>query len=338
VAVAFNVNVHVLVLLPPLEQAPDQIASRPFETLSVIDVPPAKDADPLLPTLTLIPAGLEVMRSPLRPVALTVSVTAPVCPCGVTVNVVVRVTAPALAVIVTGVDAATADVVIANVAVVAPCATVTLAGIVATAWLSLSVTANPPEGADAVSVTVPCDELPPTTDEGLTDTADSDAGAAVGVTVSVAVRVTPPALAVMVTAVDAATEVVPIPKVALVAPCATVTLAGTVAAAWLSLSVTANPPAGAAAVSVTVPCDALPPTTDDGFTETVESAAVAVAARGMKLRTEDHGPTVPTELIPRTRHQCCRAASEGIVSCDAVCVWSMTRGVENVLESSTWMR
>ena len=69
-----NVNVHVRCLLPPLEHAPDQIASRPFETLSVIDVPVVNDADPVLPTATLIPAGLDVTRSPLRPVAVTVSV------------------------------------------------------------------------------------------------------------------------------------------------------------------------------------------------------------------------------------------------------------------------
>ena len=70
------VNVHVFVLSPPLEQAPDQTTSRPFETLSVIDVPVAKEADPELPTATLIPAGLELTRSPLRPVAVTVSVAA----------------------------------------------------------------------------------------------------------------------------------------------------------------------------------------------------------------------------------------------------------------------
>ena len=69
-----KVNVHVLRLLPPLEQAPDQIASRPFETLSVIDVPFVNDAEPVLPTATLIPAGVEVMREPLRPVAVTVNV------------------------------------------------------------------------------------------------------------------------------------------------------------------------------------------------------------------------------------------------------------------------
>jgi hypothetical protein len=82
--------VHVFVLFPPLEQAPDQIASRPFVTLKVIDVPTLNDADPVLPTFTLIPAGLDVTRSPLRPVAVTVSVA--VCPGGFTVSVVVRVT------------------------------------------------------------------------------------------------------------------------------------------------------------------------------------------------------------------------------------------------------
>jgi hypothetical protein len=175
--VAVSVNVHVLALFPPLEQAPDQIASRPFETLSVIAVPPANDADPLLPTGTLIPDGLEVMRSPLRPVAVSVKVA--VCPAGVTVSVAVRATLPALAVIVTGVDAVTPVVVIANVALADPCATVTFAGILAAPLLSANVTTNPPAGAAAVNVTVPCDGLPPATEAGLTETADSAAGVAV---------------------------------------------------------------------------------------------------------------------------------------------------------------
>ena len=69
------VKVQVLALLPPLEQAPDQTASRPFVTLSVIAVPLVKPAEPVLPTVTLIPAGLDVTRSPLRPLAVTVRVT-----------------------------------------------------------------------------------------------------------------------------------------------------------------------------------------------------------------------------------------------------------------------
>ncbi len=68
------VNVHVFVLFPPLEHAPDQIVSRPFEALNVIEVPVANDPHPELPTATLMPAGLDVTRSPLLPVALTVSV------------------------------------------------------------------------------------------------------------------------------------------------------------------------------------------------------------------------------------------------------------------------
>ena len=69
-----NVNVHVFRLLPPLEQAPDQIASRPLVTLSVIARAGGERREPLLPVLTLIPRGDDVTRSPPRPVAVTVSV------------------------------------------------------------------------------------------------------------------------------------------------------------------------------------------------------------------------------------------------------------------------
>src|SRR5215510_4339079 len=66
-ALPVRVNVHVFTLFPPLEQAPDHIASRPLVTLSVTEVPVANAAEPVLPTATLIPAGLELTRSPLRP-------------------------------------------------------------------------------------------------------------------------------------------------------------------------------------------------------------------------------------------------------------------------------
>ena len=74
VALPLSVNVQVFVLFPPLEHAPDQMTSRLFVALSVIVVPVANDADPLLPTATLMPAGFEVTRSPPRPVAVTVRV------------------------------------------------------------------------------------------------------------------------------------------------------------------------------------------------------------------------------------------------------------------------
>ncbi len=58
----------------------------------------------------------------------------------------------------------TALVATANVALVAPAATVTLAGVLATVVLLLeSVTVAPPDGAAAVKVTVPVDEFPPVT-------------------------------------------------------------------------------------------------------------------------------------------------------------------------------
>jgi len=156
-AAAFSVNVQVLALFPPLEQAPDQMASRPFETVSVIEVPVVKGADPVVPTATLIPAGVEVTLSPLRPVAVTVSVAVwPGAGAGVTVNTALRVAPPKEPLIVDKVDAVTAGVLTVNVAVVAPAGTVTLAGTEAAAVLLLeSDTTAPPAGAALVSVAVP---------------------------------------------------------------------------------------------------------------------------------------------------------------------------------------
>ena len=95
-AVSLIVNVQLRVLFPPLEHAPDQTASRPLLTLSVMAVPAANDAVPLLPTETLIPAGFDVTRSPLRPDAVTDSGT--VGPggaaAGSTVRVALRIALP----------------------------------------------------------------------------------------------------------------------------------------------------------------------------------------------------------------------------------------------------
>ena len=75
VAFPFSVKVQALVLFPPLEHAPDQIADLPPETERVMLVPDAKDDCAELPTATWIPAGLEVTVWPLRPVAVTVRTT-----------------------------------------------------------------------------------------------------------------------------------------------------------------------------------------------------------------------------------------------------------------------
>ena len=82
----------------------------------------------------------------------------------------------------------TAEVVIVNVALVAPAATVTLAGTwAADVLLLVRVTTAPPDGAGPVKVTVTVDEVPPITELGLRLTEVS----AAAVTVRVAVFVTP---------------------------------------------------------------------------------------------------------------------------------------------------
>jgi hypothetical protein len=282
-AAAFSVNVQVFALFPLLEQAPDQIASRPFDTDRVIDVPVENDADPVLPTATLMPVGLDVTRSPLRPVAVTVRVTA--CPGGggdaVTVSVAVFVVPPNAPVIVTAVEALTAVVVTLKVALVAPAATVTLAGVLATARLLLdNVTTAPPAGAALVNVAVPCDAFPPTTLVGLSAMLDNEAvpggGAVDGVTVSdvLALRRSRP---LIVTLVLAVTDPVAIGNVAVVALAGTVRLAGTLAAAFELNNCTTAPPEGAALFNVTVPVDDAPAFTVVGATVTLTSGGVAAA-------------------------------------------------------------
>ena len=137
----FSVNVHVFVLLPLLEQAPDQIASRPFETLSVIDVPVANDADPVLPTATLSPEGVELTVSPLRPLAVSVSVAVSVVVDeldGVTSSVADCVTPPPDTEIVTGVSTETDDVKMLKPPRVVPAGTIMPFGTDATAGLLLA--------------------------------------------------------------------------------------------------------------------------------------------------------------------------------------------------------
>jgi hypothetical protein len=98
-------------------------------------------------------------------------------------------------VIVTAVDALTALVLTVKLALVAPAATVTLEGTLAAAVLLLdSITTAPPARAGPLSVTVPVEDCaPPITLVGFNVSEDSvGAGGGAGVTVSVAVRLTPP--------------------------------------------------------------------------------------------------------------------------------------------------
>ncbi len=80
----------------------------------------------------------------------------------------------------TGVLVETADVVAVKPALVAPAGTMRLAGTDTVAGLLLaSETRAPPEGAAAVRVTVPADDVPPVTEVGFTLMALNAAGAAV---------------------------------------------------------------------------------------------------------------------------------------------------------------
>jgi hypothetical protein len=91
----------------------------------------------------------------------------------------------------------------------------------------------------------------------------------------------------MVTAVADATAAVVAWNVALAWPCVTITLAGTVAAlGLLLLTATSAPPAGAAALSATVPVEAVPAVTVLGFRLTLESVAAGAV------------PVVPPLLLP----------------------------------------
>jgi hypothetical protein len=192
-ALAVSVKLQVLVLLPALEQAPDQMASRPLVTLSVTGLLLAKPADWALPTATLMPAGLDVTRSPLRPLTVTVSVA--VALGALTVSVAVRVTPASTAEMTAEVGVAGAVVATVKVALVAPAATVTLAGTLATAVLLLDrLTKAPPAAAALVKLTLPCALPPPVTLVGLSVRLfrlAGGGGGGTGVTVSVVDRLVP---------------------------------------------------------------------------------------------------------------------------------------------------
>jgi len=197
-------------VLPPSQVTPDQVTDRLARSATRLLL--VKQALPVFPLDTLSPLGLDV-TVPAGPVTLSVTFERPAAhapAAGFTVKVADLVTPPELAVTVTDTDAVTGEVAIAKPALVAPAATVTLAGTVATAVSLLeSVTTVPPEGAAAVSVTVPPTELPPVTfAEPRFSELKAGAGA-LGETVSAAVRVAPWYEAERVIAVeDATTEVV----------------------------------------------------------------------------------------------------------------------------------
>ncbi len=170
---------------------------------------------------------------------------------------------------VTEVGVLTVLAVTVNVAEVAPAATVTLVGTVAAVALELdSDMLAPPLGAAAVRVTVPVPVAPLASELGLTDTVLSAAGGGVMVKLD-EVTLAPEKVAVTVAEVEVVTVPAVIVNTAEVAPAATVTLIGTVAADVFELeSETVTPPAPAASVNVTVPVPVVPLAIVLGLTDT----------------------------------------------------------------------
>jgi len=101
--------------------------------------------------------------------------------------------------------------------------------------------------------------------------------------VNVVVRVAPPPVAVIVTAVEVVTELDVTENCAVVAPDNTVTVPGIEATAAFELErLTRSPPLGAALLSVTVPVAALPPVTLDG--DTLIADTLAGGGTGVTVR------------------------------------------------------
>ena len=91
---------------------------------------------------------------------------------GFTVSAAVLVTPAKTAEMVAEVEVVTELVVILKVALLLPVVMVTLVGTLVALELSDSITTAPPLGAAALKVTVPIEELPPTTLVGLIDSAE----------------------------------------------------------------------------------------------------------------------------------------------------------------------
>jgi hypothetical protein len=189
-----------------------------------------------------------------------------------------------------------------KVALSAPAGTVTLAGTEATVVSALeSVTTAPLPDTGPFISTVPWEVDPPTRELGFSETAFS----ASGLTVSVAVAVVP-YVAEIATAIGDDAVVVEIGKVAVVAPAATVTFAGTLANEGLfEESWTSAPCPPAAIGSVTVPCAVTPPSTFVGLSvrlemeggETVSGALRVPLANAAAMVTEVDAATVPVAML-----------------------------------------
>jgi len=107
-------------------------------------------------------------------------------------------------------------------------------------------------------------------------------------------------LAVIVAEVDDETPVVLTVNVAVVAPAATVTEAGTVALVLLDDRVTAAPPVPAALERVTVPVEEFPPETDVGLTATEVTVGPLIVSVAVLEAPPDRVPVIVTVVFRLT--------------------------------------
>ena len=248
----------------------------PAGTVTVAGVVALALLDDTLMTVPPVGAGPPSVTVPVAdrlPTNVVGETVSPVKPAELTVRVAVFVTVPSTPLMVAVVEFATADVVMVNVAEVAPAATVTLDGTTALELLEVKLTTSPPVGAGPLKVNVPVDELPPWSEVGERVNPVRPGG----VMVRVVFTDVEPSVAVMVAVADVATTEVVIVNVPVEAPAAMVTVDGTTALELLEVKFTTVPPAGAALFKVTVPVEGVPPSTDVGETDT------AVGTRGVKV-------------------------------------------------------
>jgi hypothetical protein len=159
---------------------------------------------------------------------------------------------------------AVVGVVTVKLAELSPAEIVTLFGTFTVARLLVSLMTNPPAGAGPLRPAVPVELLPPRTDEGFSETETNARGTSL--TVAVSVVVPKVALIVTVCAVVTATDVRL--NVAVVCPPATVTVGGTVTRGPLLEREITEPALGAGPLIVTDPTADAPPATVLGATLT----------------------------------------------------------------------
>ncbi len=244
------VTVNVPVVAPAATViVPGTVAAALLE-VNATDAPPVgAPPDSVAVPVELVPPTTEVGLTEIE-----VNVAGPTVRVAVALAVGRAAVAP---VIVTVLVVVTAVVVAVNVAVFVPAATATLAGTVVDGSLDVRFTVPPSAGVLPANVIVPVDETPPVTDVGFIAIVLMN-----GASIRRDALADPPFVAVMWAVRVASIGTVVTVNVPVVAPAATVTLPGTVAAALSEDSVSVNPPAPAGAAKVTVPTELLPPSTD----------------------------------------------------------------------------